>query len=155
MFLSLCLLHLFDHFSPHFSPCRHQPRKDESLQICVLSRPISSDCPQQPQTGSKETAWASFFRTQRQRSSFSCPQTKRTDEGGLGNARSEAAQLGVIFDSSCATAAQAATVEHESDRPLKHGSRTAEADLQANLELSSSFFMQKLGNMDVKDSQVL
>jgi hypothetical protein len=26
-------------------------------------------------------------------------------------------QLGVIFDSSCATAAQAATVEHESDRP--------------------------------------
>jgi hypothetical protein len=26
-------------------------------------------------------------------------------------------QLGVLFDSSCATAAQAATVEHESDRP--------------------------------------
>jgi hypothetical protein len=26
-------------------------------------------------------------------------------------------QLGVIFDSSCATAAQAATIEHESDRP--------------------------------------
>jgi hypothetical protein len=63
--------------------------------------------------------------------------------------------LGVIFDRWCATAAQAATVEHKSDRPYKHGSRTAEADLQANLELSSSFFMQKLGNMDVKDSQVL
>jgi hypothetical protein len=26
-------------------------------------------------------------------------------------------KLGVLFDSSCATAAQAATVEHESDRP--------------------------------------
>jgi diaminopimelate epimerase len=26
-------------------------------------------------------------------------------------------ELGVIFDSSCATAAQAASVEHESDRP--------------------------------------
>jgi hypothetical protein len=30
---------------------------------------------------------------------------------------SERSQLGVLFDSSCATAAQAATVEHESDRP--------------------------------------
>jgi hypothetical protein len=64
-------------------------------------------------------------------------------------------ELGVIFDSSCATAAQEATVEHESDRPLKEGSRTAEADLQASLKLSSSFFMKKPGKRDGKDSQVL
>jgi hypothetical protein len=43
--------------------------------------------------------------------------------------KSYQAQLGVIFDSSCATAAQAATISHESDRPWKEGSRTAQADL--------------------------
>jgi hypothetical protein len=38
---------------------------------------------------------------------------------------------------------------------LEKGSRTAQADLRDSIQLSSRFFMQKLGDRNVKDSQVL